>query len=28
MLQFCLAHFIREVKFLRELPDKSTRFFG
>ena len=28
VLQFCLAHFIREVKFLLELPDKSVRFFG
>jgi hypothetical protein len=28
VLQFCLAHLIREVKFLLELPDKETRFYG
>jgi transposase len=27
-LQFCLAHFIREVKFLRTLPDPRDRAFG
>ena len=27
-LQFCLAHFIREVKFLLELPDVLTRHYG
>jgi transposase len=28
VLQFCLAHFIREVKFLLELPDPLTRRYG
>ena len=28
VLQFCLAHFIREVKFLLDLPDKLTRLYG
>jgi len=28
VLQFCLAHLIREVKFLRELPDAATRAYG
>jgi transposase len=27
-LQFCLAHLIREVKFLTTLPDKATRAYG
>jgi transposase len=27
-VQFCLAHFIREVKFLTTLPDPATRAFG
>lgn len=27
-VQFCLAHFIREVKFLCTLPDESTRLYG
>jgi transposase len=27
-LQFCLAHLIREVKFLTTLPDWRDRFFG
>jgi transposase len=27
-VQFCLAHFIREVKFLCTLPDESTRRYG
>jgi transposase len=28
VLQFCLAHLIREVKFLLELPDAATRAYG
>ena len=28
VLQFCLAHSIREVKFLLELPDAATRVYG
>jgi len=28
VLQFCLAHLIREVKFLVELPDAATRAYG
>jgi transposase len=28
VLQFCLAHFIREVKFLLDLPDRLTRQYG
>jgi transposase len=28
VLQFCLAHFIREVKFLTTLPDTRDRAFG
>lgn len=28
VLQFCLAHLIREVKFLIDLPDKATREYG
>lgn len=28
VLQFCLAHFIREVKFLLELPDPLTQRYG
>lgn len=28
VLQFCLAHFIREVKFLLDLPDPATRSYG
>jgi transposase len=28
VLQFCLAHFIREVKFLLELPDELTRLWA
>jgi transposase len=27
-LQFCLAHLIREVKYLTTLPDKATRSYG
>ena len=27
-LQFCLAHLIRDVKFLLELPDAATREYG
>jgi transposase len=27
-VQFCLAHFIREVKFLCTLPDEATRRYG
>jgi transposase len=27
-VQFCLAHFIREVKFLTTLPDEATRRYG
>jgi transposase len=27
-VQFCLAHFIREVKFLTTLPDAATRRYG
>jgi transposase len=27
-LQFCLAHLIREVRFLTELPDRATRRYG
>src|SRR5262249_33899272 len=27
-LQFCLAHFIREVKFLLTLPDSAERAYG
>jgi transposase len=26
--QFCLAHLIRDIKFLTTLPDKDTRLFG
>ena len=28
VLQFCLAHLIREVKFLLELPDAATQAYG
>jgi transposase len=28
MIQFCLAHLIRDVKFLLSLPDASTRAYG
>ena len=28
VLQFCLAHLIREVKFLLDLPDTATRAYG
>jgi transposase len=28
VLQFCLAHLIREVKFLAEFPDPATRAYG
>ena len=28
VLQFCLAHFIRDVKFLLEVPDAATRRYG
>jgi transposase len=28
VLQFCLAHLIREVKFLLELPDAETKAYG
>ena len=28
ILQFCLAHLIRDVKFLLELPDAATRAYG
>ncbi len=27
-LQFCLAHFIRDVKYLTTLPDKKTKEYG
>ena len=27
-IQFCLAHLIRDVKYLRELPDVKTRAYG
>ncbi len=27
-LQFCLAHLIRDVKFLTTLPDRATRRYG
>ncbi len=28
VLQFCLAHLIREVKFLLSLPDNATKLYG